>query len=263
MGKLPRSRTTLFSLLSLCIVLSVATFADNPAVTINVDANANRHAINPNIYGVAHATKAQLNDLNSPLNREGGNNTTRYNWQLNSDNRGNDWYFESIAESSSTAGARGDTFITNAKAASAQAMLTIPIIGWVGKLGSNRGKLASFSINKYGAQTGNDWQWYPDAGNGVWTNGQNVTGNDPNDSSVLVDSTFQQGWVQHLVTRWGTAANGGLKYYILDNEHSIWHSTHRDVHPTGAAMDEIRGKIIDYAGENLYLFAIREECKKN
>jgi PKD repeat protein len=231
------------------IVLSVATFADNPAVTINVDANANRHSINPNIYGVAHATTAQLNELNSPLNREGGNNTTRYNWQLNSDNRGNDWYYESIAEPSSTAGERGDTFITNAKAANAQAMLTIPIIGWVGKLGANRGKLASFSINKYGAQTGNDWQWMPDAGNGIWTNGQYVTGNDPNDASVLVDSNYQQGWVQHLVTRWGTAANGGLKFYILDNEHSIWHSTHRDVHPTGATMDEIKGKILDYAGK--------------
>jgi len=68
-------------LLAAGIVLSVATFADNPAVTINVDANANRHPINPNVYGVAHATTAQLNELNSPLNREGGNNTTRYNWQ--------------------------------------------------------------------------------------------------------------------------------------------------------------------------------------
>ena len=34
-----------------------------------------------------------------------------------------------------------------------------------------------------------------------------------------------------------------LRYYILDNEPSIWHSTHRDVHPTGATMDEIRDKI--------------------
>ena len=63
-----------------------------------------------NIYGVAHATTAQLNDLNSPLNRNGGNNTTRYNWQLNADNRANDWYFESIPEPSAVAGERGDTF---------------------------------------------------------------------------------------------------------------------------------------------------------
>src|SRR5207302_1820859 len=78
-----------------------------------------------------------------------------------------DWYFESIADSSSTAGERGDTFISQAKAAGAQAMVTIPMLDWVAKLGPNRSKLASFSQAKYGAQTGNDWQWYPDAGNGV------------------------------------------------------------------------------------------------
>ena len=53
--------------------------------------------------------------------------------------------------------------------------------------------------------------------------------------------------MQHLVAKWGTAANGGLKYYILDNEHSIWHSTHRDARPTGARMAEIRDKMLAYA----------------
>ena len=41
------------------------------------------------------------------------------------------------------------------------------MIGWVAKLGANRGKLAGFSQAKYGAQTGNDWQWFADAGNGI------------------------------------------------------------------------------------------------
>ena len=248
---MPVRNDRLFLRLAFCFVLlsPILANAQNPAVTVNVDANANRHAINPNIYGVAYATTAQLNDLNSPLNRNGGNNTTRYNWQLNGDNRGNDWYYESIAENSATAGERGDTFFANSRAANAQAMLTIPMIDWVAKLGPNRSKLASFSIAKYGPQTGNDWQWFPDAGNGVLTNGQYVTGNNPNDANVPSNSLFQQGWVQHLVSRWGTNANGGLRYYILDNEPSIWHSTHRDVHPTGATMDEIKNKILDYAGK--------------
>jgi len=241
----------------LCLAVTTATLlpvpvahAQNPSVTINVDANANRHPINPNIYGIAHASTAELNDLNSPLNRQGGNNTTRYNWQQNADNRANDWYYQSIGDSSATTGERGDTFISNAKAANAQAMLTVPMIGWVAKLGANRSKLASFSIAKYGAQTGNDWQWFPDAGNGILSStGQYVTGNDPNDANVPSDSAFQQSWVQHLVNRWGTNTNGGLRYYILDNEPSIWHSTHRDVHPTGATMDEMKNKMIDYAGK--------------
>src|SRR5258705_9524798 len=120
---------------------ATSTGAQN-SITINVDAAVNRRPINANIYGVAHATTAQLNDLNSPLNRNGGNNTTRYNWQLNADNRGNDWYFESIGDSSPVAGERGDTFIFNSKVANAQEMLTIPTVGWVAKLGSNRSKLA-------------------------------------------------------------------------------------------------------------------------
>jgi hypothetical protein len=221
--------------------------AQNPGVTIAVDAQAGRRPIDPNVYGVAHATTAQLADLNVTLNRNGGNNTTRYNWQLNADNRGNDWYYESIADGSATAGERGDTFIANARAANAAAMLTIPTIEWVAKVAANRGKLAGFSIAKYGAQTGSDWQWFPDAGNGVRTNGQFVTGNDPNDANVASTPAFQQAWVQHLVTRWGTNAAGGLRYYILDNEPSIWHSTHRDVRPTGATMDEIRDKTVEFA----------------
>src|SRR5437867_1714205 len=192
--------------------------AQNPAVTITVAHDVSRHPINANIYGVAHATTAELSDLNVPLNRNGGNNTTRYNWQLNADNRGNDWYFESIGDSSATAGERGDTFIASSKAAGAQAMLTVPMIDWIAKLGPNRSKLASFSIAKYGAQTANDWQWFPDAGNGIRTSGQNVTGNDPNDANVPSTSLFQQGWIQHLVGRWGTSTNSGLRYYILDNE---------------------------------------------
>src|SRR5262249_36458907 len=168
--------------------------AQNPAATINVDLNANRHAINPNVYGVAYGTTAQLSDLNVPLNRYGGNNTTRYNWQVNGDNRGQDWYFESIAEPSSVAGERGDTFISTTRAAGAQPMITVPIINWIAKLGANRSKLASFSIAKYGAQTGNDWQWFPDAGNGIWTNGANVTGNDPNDANVPNNSSIQAQW---------------------------------------------------------------------
>jgi hypothetical protein len=218
----------------------------NGAVTIQVNAAANLRQINPQIYGVAYATAAQLLDLNAPLNRLGGNNTSRYNWQLNADNRGNDFYFESIPFAN-TPGEVGDSFIQNAKNGNAEPMLTVPIIDWIAKIGVNRTKLASFSIAKYGAQTGNDAMYFPDAGNGIWTNNQFVTGNDPHDANVPNSTTFQQTWMQHLTGRWGTAGAGGLRYYILDNEHSIWFSTHRDVHPVGPTMNETFGKMRDYA----------------
>jgi hypothetical protein len=220
----------------------------NTVASVRVDALANRKPIDPRIYGVAFASSNQLKELNVPLNRSGGNGTTRYNWQINAANHAADWYFESLASSSTAVGADGDDFVSESKAGGAQPMLTIPIIGWVAKLGPSRGRLSSYSIAKYGAQTDNDWQWFPDAGNGISSaTGQAITNNNPNDANTAVGTNFQAGWVQHLTNRWGTAANGGLRYYLLDNEWGLWHSTHCDVHPIGATMDEVRDKFVDYA----------------
>jgi len=241
-----RYRIAFFLLVAL-LFHPVSSHGQNAPVTITVDVARNRHPINPNIYGVNWASAAELSDLNSPLHRFGGNDTSRYNWQLNATNHAQDWYFESIGEPSAVAGERGDTFISNSKAANARPMITIPMLDWVAKLGPNRGKLSSFSVAKYGPQTGSDYQWFPDAGNGIGLDGQFVVGNDPNDAHVPSNSTFQQGWIQHLVSKWGTSTNGDLRYYILDNEPSLWHETHRDVHPTGATMDELKGRMIDYA----------------
>jgi hypothetical protein len=222
----------------------------NTVVTIRVDALANRRPINPEIYGVAFASTTDLTDLNAPLNRSGGNGTSRYNWQINASNHAMDWYFESIGSASAVAGADADDFISQTKAAGAQAMLTIPTIGWVAKLGPARAKLASFSIAKYGAQTDNDWQWFPDAGNGIaQATGQAITNNIPGDANQPADSNFQLGWMRHLTNRWGRATDGGLRYYIMDNEPSIWFSTHRDVHPTGPTMEEVRNAILDYGAK--------------
>jgi len=246
-------RISVFALLSGGLVsaagLGPSVHAQNPPAAITVDTNANRRAINPLIYGVAHADTASLADLNSPLNRWGGNNTTRYNWELNADNRGSDWYFESLAYASATPGEVGDTFVAASRSAGARPMLTVPMLGWVANLGANRQRLSSFSVARYGAQTGNDWQWFPDAGNGIAANGVEIGGNDPLDANVPVDSNFQASWIQHLVGRWGTAASGGVPYYIMDNEPGIWYGTHRDVHPIGPTMDEVRDKILDYAAK--------------
>jgi hypothetical protein len=221
----------------------------NTAASIVVDAGRNRHPIDARIYGVAFASSsATLTNLNCPLNRSGGNSETRYNWQLNAHNHGFDWYFESLADSPATPGAGADDHVATSKAGGAEPMLTIPMIGWAPKLGANRGRLASYSIAKYGAQTDSDAQWFPDAGNGIRaSDSTEITSNDPNDANLPVDVTFQSNWVQHLVTRWGPSTNGGVRYYFLDNEHSIWHSTHRDVHPVGATMEEIRDRMFDHA----------------
>ncbi|HEY2346696.1 MAG TPA: glycoside hydrolase family 44 protein [Xanthomonadaceae bacterium] len=237
-----------------CIAIAIASLlvasahADNAPVTVNVNAATGKHPISPYIYGVAFAPdSATLKDLNTPLNRYGGNTTSSYNWQQNASNHANDWYFESLDEGSPNQGATGDNFISLSKGGNAQAAITIPMLDWVAKLGTGRARLASFSIAKYGAQTGNDWQWFADAGNGVLSsNNQDVTSNDPSDASTPNSVSLQRSWVQHMIATWGNSANGGLKFYILDNEHSIWQSTHRDVHPVGPTMGEIAQKMISY-----------------
>jgi hypothetical protein len=191
--------------------LRITQAATNSPVTVQIDAAADRHLISPLIYGVAFASSNQLKDMNVPLNRSGGNSTTRYNWQTNASNHADDWYFESLAESGSGPGASVDEFIRDSKNGGAQAMITVPIIGWVAKLGANSQRLGSYSIGKYGAQTDNDWQWFADAGNGVRTSdGQEITNNDPTDANLSVTANFQSGWVQHLTNLWGSASGNGI-----------------------------------------------------
>ncbi len=213
---------------------------------IQVDAAAGRHDISPLIYGVAFATKAQLQALNAPLNRKGGNAETRYNWRLNATNHANDYFFESIAETDATPGAAADSFIAGTKAAGAQPMLTIPMLGYVAKLGPNRQTLPGFSVAKYGPQQKTDPS-HPDSGNGLKPDGKTeITGSDPNDANTPATPEFQRGWLTHLTSKWGKAANGGVGYYFYDNEPSLWNSTHRDAHPNGETMDELLRDVISY-----------------
>ncbi|MGI4791947.1 MAG: glycoside hydrolase family 44 protein [Janthinobacterium lividum] len=219
---------------------------EEPETLISIDAAAGRHAISPLIYGVAFADKAQLLALNAPLNRSGGNAETRYNWRLNASNHAADWYFESIAEQDTVPGAAADSFVADSKAGGARPMLTIPMIGWVAKLGPNRQTLPGFSVAKYGPQQKTD-PGNPDFGNGVKPDGKtNIAGDDPNDANVPATPEFQRGWITHLTTKWDKSAAGGVGYYLYDNEPSLWSSTHRDAHPKGETMDELRNDIFAY-----------------
>ncbi len=218
--------------------------AQNQPVTVAINATANVHPISPLIYGVAWSATSDLVALNAPLNRMGGNNMSDYNWSLNAENLDADWYFESYPQSSSTPGGQADTLISDSKAAGAQPMLTVPLLGWVAKLGPNRTILPSFSVSKYGNQCATD-PYFPDAGDGIETDCSTfVTGNDPHDAYVPDSPAREQKWIKHLIDTWGTSGDGGVPYYLMDNEASIWFSTHRDVHPVGPHAIEYRDKVI-------------------
>jgi len=213
------------------LLLTGSAFAQNAAVTVAIDANASRHAISPLIYGVAFGAEADLKTLNAPLNRSGGNNMSTYSYANNAQNLDADWYFESYPQGSAAPGAEQDAFVMSSKAGGAAPMLTVPLIGWVAKLGPNQTILPSFSVKKYG--------------DGIKANCKtNITGNDKNDAYIPDTSANEQVWIKHLIAAWGKANAGGVGYYLMDNEPSIWFSTHRDVHPVGPHADEYRNKVL-------------------
>jgi hypothetical protein len=218
------------------------------SVTVAVDPSANRHAISPYIYGVSLTGSLQAGQPAYPVRRWGGNATTRYNWQVDASNRASDWFYLNYPEATPNPAtlpdnSTADLFIDDCRAHGEQALLTVPLIGWTPV---DRQIRWGFSVSKYGAQqqtectaSGNPSWCHGDAGNGVKAAGGDVTGNDPYDTSVPITETFVTQWMQHIAGRVGTASQGGLKFYALDNEPALWNSTHRDVHPVALDYAEL------------------------
>src|SRR5438445_78547 len=185
-----------------------------PAV-VSVDAGANVHAIDPLVYGTAFASTAQLSDLHVPLNRDGGNASDTYSYAQDATNHGSDWYFESIASGSGN-GQGMDSFVSTTQAGGAKSSITLNLFDWAAKLSTNRSNLGSFSVAKYGPQQATD-PYNSNWGNGVLTNGANVTGNDPNDAYIANSPAAEQAWIQHLIATSGDSQHGGVPYYTLAN----------------------------------------------
>ncbi len=219
---------------------------------LSVDAASGRKPVSPYIYGMNFASAALAEELDLPVNRRGGNSTSRYNWQVDAYNTGFDWYFENIAEDNNNPaalpnGSAADRFFEQNRGTGTQTILTIPMMGWVAK-----SRVAShpydcgFKVSKYGAQQSVD-PWDTNCGNGKINNTTNITGNDPTDTSKAADPQFVKDWVTHLVSRYGAGGSGGVRFYNLDNEPMLWNSTHRDVHPNPVTYDELRDRTYQYA----------------
>ena len=217
-------------------------------VAISVDASGDRHAISPLIYGINFGSTATIKDLRITVNRSGGNSASGYNWRLDARSAGRDWYFESLSIDPLDINDQfGERFVKLSKNGGAEPILTIPMLGRVAKLNENSKSLASFSVAKYGPQTGHDMDGLTDAGNGIAANGTPIVDNNPDDASIPDDPGSQQARVTELVKGFGAAGAGGVRYYAMDNEPSLWQQIHRDVHPTGAHAEEIAEKVIAYS----------------
>jgi len=238
-------------------------------VAVMVDPDADRRPINPLIYGVAFGDATRIAEVGYPLRRWGGNSVTRYNWEVAVHNTASDYFFQNIVDTVADPsllphGSSSDLFVDETLAAGAEVLLTAPALGWVPV--DVREKKWAFSVADYGSQLGDECSFYgpspppwctADSGDGTCDPAVNTTGfcsadgeivgNDPTDTSKAVTPAYVSSWMQHVASRVGTAAAGGVRYWAVDNEPMLWNSTHRDVHPDPVTYDELWSRTLETA----------------
>ena len=228
------------------VTLSPPAAAAGPALT--VDAGNQTHAINPFIYGMNDYTLAAsaAKAISLPVDRWGGDATSRYNYLLDVTNSASDWYFENaVGATGQEATSEFNAQVASDAAGGAKTLGTVPVLGWVAKDGTSCSYTASaypdqYSFDPYKSRCGDGM--YPEGVNGC-TNSAGCDITDPSGeaslTSTAVGPSWAGNWVAYLVGKFGTAANGGVFSYDLDNEPAWWDAVHRDVHPVASTYDEV------------------------
>jgi len=252
-GRVRLRRQFAYGLVAVTLLAAVAAIAktvgERATLALAVDVGAGRHPISPDIYGMSSYNDANLaRELHIPVVRWGGDGTTRYNWKVDSSNAGADWFFTGgNGNAHSVPGASIDQLVSTARANGSKSIITIPMIGYVNKTSIWN---CGFSVKKYGLQEQANPYIPPgggECGNGKHPDGTPIVNNDPLDVSIVSDPIFMQGWMKHLISVHGTAAQGGVQIYQMDNEPGGWGNTHRDVHPKPPGYDELRDRTYAYA----------------
>lgn len=248
---MPRTRSVLITAVALGVLVPLALAAGGrptaaAAATagpaLSLDAGSGRHPISPLIYGMnSYGVDPALSaELRVPVQRWGGDGTTRYNWQLDSSNAGDDWYFMAGSGiSTPTPSAGPDALVDKDLASAGQTLMTIPIIPWIDGVSTTD---CSYPVSLVGPQQSVNPYVHPngtDCGNSLAPDGSQLAAPDPSRINVPNTPAFEAAWVRHFVVKYGDAAHGGVGIYEMDNEPGGWGNTHRDVHPGAPGWDEL------------------------
>lgn len=241
-------RLTLFLLFVVASIFTLQAGAAGPALT--VDVTQDRAPISPLIYGMNYADPDLGAELSLPLNRWGGNDTSRYNYLLDTSAKGMDYYFAVIPYRSEGNGGATlpdestvNQYIEQNASWGGETIITIPMIGWTPK---SENYLCGFPKSRFPDQRAFE-PWRGQCGDGYTSAGVRITNPEPTDSSAPITTAFATGWVNYLVNRYGSANNGGIRFYAMDNEPYLWNDTHRDVRTTPLSYDEHRDLTYAYA----------------
>jgi len=220
---------------SVSVTLAAPAVAAGPALT--VDAGNQTHAISPYIYGMNNyqLSPSVAKSANLTVDRFGGDATSRYNYLLDTTSSAADYYFENqVGATGQQNTSQFNAQVTSDAAVGARTMGTVNVLGWVAKDSTS----CSFPTSSYPNQHTVDIN--RSCGDGLLVDGKtNVTGVSPTATSIPVGPTFAGSWVAYLVSKFGTAASGGVAIYDMDNEPAWWDAVHRDVHPLPSTYDEV------------------------
>jgi hypothetical protein len=226
--------------------------AEASMVGISLDLATPGQAISPLIYGIATKNPDAVAGLGATSDRWGGNPSSRYNWVVgDACNAADDWEFRNQACGIQGKDSAADNYVARDKALSMASLITVPALGWVAKSTDNAQrsvdvpKAGGPAVSSNGAIAGYD----PTANRSV-TSAESLPRKpgpfvyQPDPASSVV---YQDEWVNHLVSRFGTAAAGGVKFYEIDNEPMLWSSTQRDVHPAQLSYDGLASVFAQYS----------------
>jgi hypothetical protein len=131
-----------------------------PALAI--DATTARHPISPDIYGMNFASEPLAAELRLPLRRWGGNSTSRFNYQVDTNNTGMDWYYENIPQDNDhpellPTGNTVDRFVAQDRRTGSRSLVTVPLVGYVAKRRTVGHPFdCGFKVSLYGPQQSGD-----------------------------------------------------------------------------------------------------------
>jgi hypothetical protein len=221
-------------------------------VGINVDLGAPGQTISPLIYGIATKNPDGVAGLGATSDRWGGNPSSRYNWVVgNACNAADDWEFRNQTCGVQAKDSASDNFVARNQALSMTSLITVPALGWVA--GSTDNSQRSLNVPKVGGPAinpGGAIAGYDPTANRALTSVQSLPRKpggfvfQPAPASRVV---YQDEWVNHLVSRFGTAGQGGVRFYEIDNEPMLWSSTQRDVHPAQMSYDSLASVFAQYS----------------
>jgi hypothetical protein len=175
-------------------------------------------------------------ELGATIRRWGGDNTSRYNFEIEAWNLNFNWFFENIKAPS------WRKFLDDNAAHGLKSAMTMPTLGWVAK----DDKSNTYPVSQFGPQEKTD-PYRPEAGNGTKPGGDKIPPPPPTQTDNAIGPDWDAKWVGAIKAADALAKRPrSVQMYFLDNEPMIWSTTHRNVRTEPLGYDELVDKTIAF-----------------